>query len=237
MIIVQFELSWIFLAVIQIKTERCEIMVRAKALSAIILAGGSSSRMKTNKALLMLEGQTIIQTIINQLVSHFQEILIISNTPEQYHHFNLPVYRDIFLNQGPLAGIHSGLKHMSNPYGFFVACDMPFFSPQLAQELLSGLEEYQAMVPKKNKFLQPLHAAYRKDCLPYVEKVLQERERPKIISFYELINIKYLDFNQRSDNEWDQVFFNVNTPGDYELAKHLGSEKGRPTVVVKKGPA
>ncbi|SHK05489.1 molybdenum cofactor guanylyltransferase [Desulforamulus aeronauticus] len=210
-------------------------MVKTKAFSAIILAGGNSSRMKTNKALLMLKGQTIIQTIINQLVSHFQEILIISNTPELYHPFNVPVYPDIFLKQGPLAGIHSGLKHMSTPCGFFVACDMPFFSPQLAQELLSGLEEYQAMVPKKNKYLQPLHAAYRKDCLPYVEKVLQKQERPKIISFYELININYLDFNQRADNEWDQIFFNVNTPEDYELAKHLRSEKDSATVVAKNG--
>ncbi|AQS60511.1 molybdenum cofactor guanylyltransferase [Desulforamulus ferrireducens] len=200
-------------------------MVRNNLLSAVILAGGNSSRMKTNKALLMLEGQTILQIIINQLASYFNEILIISNTPEKYLHFKLPVYRDIFLNQGPLAGIHSGLKHMSNPYGFFVACDMPFFSPELALELLSDLTEYQAVVPQKGKYLQPLHAAYRKDCLPQIERVLQEQERPKIISFYELINIKYLDFTQRPAREWDQVFFNVNTPEDYELAKRMKMER------------
>ena len=200
-------------------------VVRNNLISAVILAGGNSSRMKTNKALLMLEGQTILQIIINQLSSFFDEILIISNTPELYLPLKLPVYSDIFLNQGPLAGIHSGLRHMSKPHGFFLACDMPFFSPVLAMELLSDLKEYQAVVPQKGKYLQPLHAAYRKDCLPQIENVLRERERPKIISFYELINIKYLDFNQRPDQEWDQIFFNVNTPEDYEIAKRLRSER------------
>lgn len=188
--------------------------------SAVILAGGSSSRMKTNKALLKINGKTIIQTIIDRLVPQFKEILIICNQPEQYSHFNLPIYGDIFLNRGPLAGIHSGLTHISSPGAFFVACDMPFVNLRLAKELTSRLDHYQAVVPRLERFLQPLHAAYRKDCLAAVEESLQ-RERPKIMSFYEQVNTHYFDFDKHPAYNWDEVFFNVNTPEDYELALHM----------------
>lgn len=185
--------------------------------SAIILAGGSSSRMKTNKAMLEINGKTIIQIIIDRLVSHFKEMLIISNQPEQYSHFGLPIYGDIFLNRGPLAGIHSGLTHISSRGAFFVACDMPFVNLGLARELTANLDAYQAVVPRLGHYLQPLHAAYRKDCLPAVEDALQ-RERPKIMSFYERVNISYFDFDKHPQYHWDKVFFNVNTPEDYEQA-------------------
>ncbi|SHF29187.1 molybdenum cofactor guanylyltransferase [Desulforamulus putei DSM 12395] len=188
--------------------------------SAVILAGGSSSRMKTNKAMLKINGKTLIQIIIDRLIPHFKEILIISNQPEHYSHFGLPIYGDIFLNRGPLAGIHSGLTHIASRGAFFVACDMPFVDPRLARQLTTDLHVYQAVVPRLGRFFQPLHASYRKDCLPAVENALQ-KENPKIMSFYDLVNIKYFDFDQYPEYQWDRVFFNVNTPEDYQLVLNM----------------
>ncbi|WP_333871099.1 molybdenum cofactor guanylyltransferase [Desulforamulus putei] len=188
--------------------------------SAVILAGGNSSRMKTNKAMLQLHGKPIIQIIIDRLIPHFKEILIISNQPHQYSYFGLPVYGDIFLNRGPLAGIHSGLTHISTPGAFFVACDMPFVDPRLARQLTNDLHVYQAVVPRLGRYFQPLHAAYRKECLPAVEKALQ-REHSRIMSFYDLVHIKYFDFDQYPEYNWDRVFFNVNTPEDYDLILNM----------------
>lgn len=188
--------------------------------SAVILAGGNSSRMKANKAMLHLHGKSIIQIIVESLHSQFKEILIISNEPEQYAHLKLPIYSDIFLKRGPLAGIHSGLTHISSNGAFFVACDMPFVNPKLARELSDYLKDYQAVVPRKGTYLQPLYAAYRKDCLLAVENILQV-ENPKIISIYDLVNVKYFDFMEHQEYNWDKVFFNVNTREDYQFAQNL----------------
>ncbi|ABO49646.1 molybdenum cofactor guanylyltransferase [Desulforamulus reducens MI-1] len=188
--------------------------------SAVILAGGSSSRMKTNKALLEFHGRSIIQTIIDKLQLFFQQIIIISNQPDQYSHFNLPIYCDIILNRGPLSGIHSGLKNITTNGAFFVACDMPFVNPQLAQELTSNLSYYQAVVPRQGEYLQPLYAAYRKDCIQAVEQALQI-ERPRIKSFYDLVQVNYFDIYKRPQYNWDKIFFNVNTPEEYQIAQKL----------------
>lgn len=194
--------------------------------SAVILAGGNSSRMKTNKAMLNLGGMPILQIIIDCLQTIFTEIIIISNEPQQYKYLGLSIYCDIFPNRGPLAGIHAGLKNITTDGAFFVACDMPFVNAQLAKELSSQLTHYQVVVPRQGKFLQPLHAAYRKDCLPMIEHCL-ERERPKIISFYDLAQVKYFDFAEHPEYDWDKIFFNVNTPADYDKAQIM-DQKGLP---------
>lgn len=188
--------------------------------SAVILAGGNSSRMKTNKALLHLQGKEIIELIVDRLRPHFSEILIISNQPHHYSHLNLPVYCDIILNRGPLAGIHSGLKHIATTGAFFVACDMPFIDTNLAIELTNNLNDYQAVVPKQDNYLQPLHAAYRKDCLSEIEIALCS-EQPKVKSFYNNVKLKYFDFKEHPEYNWDRIFFNVNTPEDYNLAQRF----------------
>lgn len=188
--------------------------------SAVILAGGSSSRMRTNKALLELHGKTMLTIIIEKLQPFFQEIIIISNTPAQYANFNLPIYTDIYPNRGPLSGIHSGLKNITNRGAFFVACDMPFLDSSFASKLTYFLGQFQAAVPRQGKYLQPLHAAYGKDCLPAVEQALQQ-ERPKIKSFYDQVEVKYYDLIDHADYNWEKIFFNVNTPEEYQIALKL----------------
>lgn len=190
------------------------------SLSAVILAGGKSSRMKTNKALLDFDGKTMIEIVIERLQPYFQEIIIISNNPHQYDNLNLPIYSDIFLNRGPLAGIHTGLKNAKNSRAFFVACDMPLVDSRLALELIAKLDQYQAVVPQRENFLQPLHAAYRKDCLPAVEKALIS-DRSKITAFYDFVKVHYYDFTKHPEFDWDTIFFNVNTPADYQQAQGL----------------
>ncbi|GAB6156949.1 molybdenum cofactor guanylyltransferase [Desulfotomaculum varum] len=189
-------------------------MTEQTSFAAVILAGGRSRRMQTNKALLQINGKSIMQIIIDRLTPYFKEIIIISNQPQVYAHLGLPVYSDIFLNQGPLAGIHSGLIHISSPGAFFTACDMPCIDPRLAWQLTQLLHSFQGVVPRLGDFLQPLYAAYSKECLPAVEKSLQKGQL-KITSFYQWVNINFFDFAQHPEYNWDRIFFNVNTPSDY----------------------
>lgn len=178
--------------------------------------------MKTNKALLNFNGKPMLEVIIDKLRPHFKELLISSNQPEQYQYLGLPIYSDYFINQGPLAGIHSGLKNITGQSAFFVACDMPFVSPRLAHILLSRIDNdgFEISVPNKDRYLQPLHAAYSKKCLPAIEQALQT-DRPRITSFYEQVNVSYFDFNKHPEFNWNSIFFNINTPEDYQQASKL----------------
>ncbi|MFN3782040.1 MAG: molybdenum cofactor guanylyltransferase, partial [Candidatus Kapaibacteriota bacterium] len=78
------------------------------AISFAILSGGKSSRIGVNKAFLEIEGVPLIQRAL-LLANSFPEKMIITNTPELYSKFDCQVYPDIFLNRGPISGIHSAL--------------------------------------------------------------------------------------------------------------------------------
>ncbi|RYD02558.1 hypothetical protein N752_24835 [Desulforamulus aquiferis] len=177
--------------------------------------------MKTNKALLSFNGKPMLEVIISKLRPHFEEILISSNNPQQYKYLGLPIFTDYYQNRGPLAGIHSGLKNITNDSAFFVACDMPFLNTQLANLLLARLDgKFDISVPQRDRYLQPLHAAYSKRCLPAIEQSLQS-ERPRITSFYEQVHVRYFDFNKHPEFNWNTIFFNVNTPEDYQQAQNV----------------
>ncbi len=80
-------------------------------ITGIILAGGKSTRMGENKSLLSLNGKTVIERVVDLMKSIFKEVILITNTPEEYDFIKIPKYKDIFEYKGPLAGIHSGLTH------------------------------------------------------------------------------------------------------------------------------
>ena len=79
--------------------------------TGIILAGGKSSRMGENKSLLKLEGITVIERVVNLMQKIFKEVILITNTPDEYDFLSIPMYKDIYEYKGPLAGINSGLTH------------------------------------------------------------------------------------------------------------------------------
>ncbi|KUO53383.1 MAG: hypothetical protein APF76_09075 [Desulfitibacter sp. BRH_c19] len=182
--------------------------------SAIILAGGKSSRMKINKALLPIKDKTFIEEIAEQLKDSFDEIIVITNTPEQYEFLPFEKYPDIVKNKGPLSGIHSGLTHARNKYSFVTACDMPFIDGTVARNLCDMTSDYDGVVPKNGEFLQPLFAVYSKNCIPYIEKCLND-EQYKIIAFYPYAKILYPKWsNLLSEEKATKNFFNINTPED-----------------------
>src|SRR5215831_12450815 len=94
-----------------------------------ILAGGSSSRMGRNKALMEFRGKPLIQRQIELLSPYFKEVIVGANDPEPYAPFNLRVVPDLLHERCALTGIHALLKGAGRPRVFVVACDMPFLNP------------------------------------------------------------------------------------------------------------
>lgn len=187
--------------------------------SAIILAGGKSSRMKINKALLPIKNKTFIETIAEKLKNSFDEIIVITNDPEQYEFLPYKKHQDIIKDKGPLGGIHSGLTHAKNEYSFVTACDMPFIDGTIARNLCEMASGYDGVVPKDGEFVQPLFAVYSKTCLPYIEKCINE-EQYKIITFYPYARILFPEWSGLlSSEKAAKMFFNINTPEDLKAFK------------------
>lgn len=103
--------------------------------TAIILAGGQSSRMGTNKAVLPLAGSPVIERIVAAMKKVTGHIVLSGGQSTAYAYLGLPVLQDIYPGRGPLAGLHAGLKASSTDWNLVVSCDMPFVNAPLMQYL------------------------------------------------------------------------------------------------------
>ena len=148
-------------------------LLRIPDLSAVILAGGNSRRMGTDKALLVLQGRPLIDTIVDRVRLLTDEIWISANDPFKYQFLGLPVIEDVYPGQGPLAGLHSGMRHTGRPLVLLLACDLPRVGERLFRNLVANLGDYDAVIPRTaDGRFHPLCGLYRKTCLTAIEKNL-----------------------------------------------------------------
>ncbi len=188
---------------------------KIKGVSGVILAGGKSSRMGSNKALLPYKGGRFIEAIHRQLSEIFEEVLLVTNNPEQYDFLPCRKVADIFPGAGALAGLHSGLYHSGNPAIFAVACDMPYLNNELVRHLAGRADAGSVLIPEGPAGLEPLHAVYGKDCLAAIEETLLQGEK-RILSFFD--RVKTIKINTEQIAGFDPSFAsfcNINTPEEY----------------------
>ena len=185
-------------------------------MTAVILAGGKSSRMGTNKAFLKLEGKTFIELQIALLREMFNEIFISANISLEYECLNLPICQDIYPGKGPLGGIYTSLMNSNSSHTFMLACDMPFVQPELITHLKNLTNEYDVVIPKSEKGLEPLHAFYSKKCIDPIKKELDENNL-RITSFFPHVNVKIVELGKLASlNSFKNSIKNLNTRDEYD---------------------
>ncbi len=191
--------------------------------TAIILAGGESSRMKTNKALLQWQNKTIIEHLLETLQPIANQVLISDNT-NRYEFLKIPIIPDIFPATGPAAGIFSTLKHSKTEINFFTSVDTPFLSQELIFYLLKNSEGFEATIPLHQHFLEPLIAVYKKSALPVFEKCIENKifSMQKIV---EKLNCNKILISQELNFYHSDLFLNLNTFSDYEKAQKINLQK------------
>ena len=194
--------------------------------TAVLLAGGKSSRMGRNKALLPIGGTLNISRIADELQKATNEVLIITNSPEDYRFLQLPLIPDIHEGLGPMAGLQAGMSSSQTDLHFLTACDMPFIQAETAKEILGFyIPEIDAVIPEINGRLQPLFAVYHKRCLPVLSDCLLKKEL-KMTRFLEKIRVKVIketDFKSyhQDPERFSHLFFNMNTMEDYQQAGYI----------------
>lgn len=188
--------------------------------AAIVLAGGQSTRMGRDKAMVKIKEKRMLEGLVGVLAEAFAEIILSAND-STYDWLKIKTVPDIYDGRGPLGGIHAGLTASSYPINFLVACDMPFINTGLAAYMTGLADRYDIVVPMIGKYYQPLFAVYTKNCLPAIERQLKEG-RNKITSFYHHQKVRFVELDEiRQYGNPDKIFFNVNTPIDLETAKTM----------------
>lgn len=190
-------------------------------IQGVILAGGKSSRMGTNKALLSLHNKRVIEHIIQEMIKLTPDIMIISNEPTLYESYGFPIYQDRYMDKGPLAGLETALYHMKGDIAVVTPCDTPFIQQHVYGELLKNIKNYDAVVPKYNGYLHPLAGVYRQSVHPFIESCIQNNQL-QVRSFFDTIHVLYQeDFSGIDDSVLEKHFFNMNTMEEFDEAKRL----------------
>jgi len=193
--------------------------MRGLKVTAIVLAGGGSSRMGFNKALMKLGEETVIERTVKPLLEVFEEVMIITDTPEVYSFLKgVAFYSDAkeLKERNSMIGIYTGLLRAKYPKAFVVACDMPLISKKLLIYMKQQLHDEDILIPVVNGFYEPLHAFYSKSCLPVFEDCIN-REKFKVTAAFQGFKIKTVDeeFIRVYDKEL-QSFININTIEEYQ---------------------
>lgn len=194
------------------------------AATGVLLAGGQSRRMKTNKALLDWQGEPLIAFQARRFQAWFSETILITNTPSVYAFLGLPMYPDRIPGLGPLVGIEAALSASRFPLAFVAACDMPFVDEGLVRYMVELAAEWDAVVPRIGRQREPLHAVYGKACLPHIAELI-EGGTYAVAPLFSRVRTRYVEEDEvRRFGDPERLFFNCNTPEDLVRARAWAEE-------------
>ncbi|NLD37890.1 MAG: molybdenum cofactor guanylyltransferase [Desulfatiglans sp.] len=187
-----------------------------EGITGIVLAGGKSSRFGSNKALALFNGMPLIERATFALGRVFKNLMIITNTPLEYSYLKIPLYQDIIKGMGPVGGLYTGLDALDDDWAFFCACDMPFINEDLVRYIAGLKEGYDAVVPKVDWKIEPLHALYSKRCLQAMKDLIIKKEFQTIKAFNS-ISVRFV--GEEEIKQFDpelKTFLNVNRQDELE---------------------
>lgn len=179
-----------------------------------ILAGGKSSRMGREKALLPWGHETLIEHLIQVIRPAVQKVSVLASPETIPLQLGVQVQPDLRPQCGPLGGIYTGLAVSSAHRNLFLACDMPLMRTDFLIWLLELSCDSDVTVPNTRSGPEPLCAVYAKSCLNPVGEMLG-RGFCKVDGLYDVkhLRVKYLSLEGTVFD--DSIFRNINTPEEY----------------------
>jgi len=180
--------------------------------ASIILVGGQSKRMGTDKSFLKFDSQDFISAVIGHAKKISKSLLIVSG---EHNHLlfkekNLTIITDERPGMGPMMGIITGLKNVKTDWVFVLSVDTPFFSPEMMQKLWDSKEKHEGVIYRDKQGIHPLNALYRHSTLAKWEAAFNQGER-KLTQVLKQLDIRYLNLTKKES----LTLRNINTKGDY----------------------
>ncbi len=193
--------------------------------SAVILAGGRSSRLGQDKAFLEVNGQLLIERVIERLAQLVDEVIIVANDVDRCADLEALVISDVYPGKGALGGIYSGLRAVTGRHSIVVACDLPFLNVSLLRYMQELATRYDVVIPRMGKLTEALHAVYSRGCLPFIEQQLRAGDL-RIIRFFPHVRVRYVDQDEMEVFDPEHLsFFNINSQADLDVAKDIWSQE------------
>lgn len=207
-------------------------------MTAIILAGGKSSRFGSDKAFIKINGTPLIERQIRILKKIFsrqailkeggippkaeKKIIIVTNNPEKYKLRSVKIVSDIIPNRGPLGGIYSGLMYSDSFYNFVVACDMPNLNLKLIKYMIKQRNSFDVVAPHLAGGFETLFAIYSKNCIIPIHRTIVSKNL-RIRDFFRKVKVREIkEAEVKRFGKPDILFMNVNTLSDYtEISEKL----------------
>lgn len=190
--------------------------------TAVILAGGNSTRMGFDKQLLSINNQRLIDIIIDKLQTEFSQIIVVTNRIEYYLKSNYMVIKDKIKGKGPLGGVHSGLVEAQSKFVYFIACDMPNVNIDYIKYMKKKIKQsdVKACITKCGMHIEPFNAFYSRDIISDIEKYLLEGGT-SIKPLLRELNIHYIEEDKAREYSpnWG-MFLNLNTKEDLGVLKY-----------------
>lgn len=203
-------------------------------LSAAVLAGGRSSRLGTDKALVSLHpgGPPLATIVLDRLRPLSDDLFLVSPPRPAYAVLGTPVRPDLYGDTGPLGAIASALTHARHDFCLVVSCDMPFLDLDLLRWMARKPRDYDLLVPRlrgesrqgSGVVFQTMHAIYGKRCLPAIQRALAGG-RLQTVSFLSEVNVQTIDEGKIRQFDSDmRSFFSANTPEALTHARLLSDQ-------------
>lgn len=187
-------------------------------LTVAIMAGGQSSRMGTDKSFVLFNGRPMIEVVMAAVAGLGDETLLITNKPDEYAHLNLPMVGDVYPDHGSLGGIFTAVHAATYHHTLVVACDMPWLNRPLLAYMIGLRQTADIIVPRWEKFPEPLHAIYSKTCLDPIEAKLKAQQL-KITGFFGQVAVRFVERAEIEQFDVDgRSFANINSPEDLREA-------------------
>lgn len=211
--------------------------------SAIILCGGMSRRMGEDKGSMEIDKKPMIIHVLQALISQVDEAIIVlndikriakyksliqeyidignmHNDYDNYFDFDIVFVEDEIKNKGPLSGIMTGLKTISNDYGLVLPCDTPYINPDFVNYMFNTLNDLlksdvssdiDGIVPyhtsEDNSLeevnlsdTEPLHSIYKRENSSIIENLLKSDEK-RVKSFINMLNAYFIPVSDGSDDK------------------------------------
>jgi molybdenum cofactor guanylyltransferase len=191
-------------------------------ISCIILAGGKSIRFGHDKILEKINNTSLLDQVISHLEPISKDIIIVTANERAFTHLanrkNIRIVNDIIPGMGSLGGIYTGLVESKTQYNLVVAADMPFLNESLLRYMMSVAEGYDITLPHVNKWFEPLHAIYSKNCIEPAKTIMDQGIRV-IVELFKYVKVRYVEAEEIDRYDPQHLsFFNINTQQDMERA-------------------
>lgn len=189
--------------------------------SAAILAGGRSRRMGRNKALLEIDGVSLIRRAAGVLEGMFSEVFVVAGDSAPYEGMGFRVASDICPGNDSLGGLHAAVSMARGSRVFTAGCDMPLLRPALISAMASMADGWDVVVPVRSGRPEPLCAFYGKKCEAPIRESISGGDL-KMTGFHPKVRVRRIE--EAEWRQWDPEgasFLNANTPDEFDRIKAM----------------